>query len=149
MKELKEKLIKAYNDINELKDKLNKSENNNEEIKNNYEIIINEKDKLIEKQDKLIEEYKKILPKPIAVNPNDMVAVNFISKDQKIHFALVCNQNDTFAKIEEKLYEKYPEYRKTNNSFIAHGNQVLRFQTIKENKIGNGLPVFFASSDDS
>ena len=43
--------------------------------------------------------------------------------------------------IEEKLYKQYPQYRETNNSFLANGTQVLRFKTIAENKIGNGLPV--------
>ena len=43
--------------------------------------------------------------------------------------------------IEEKLYKQYPQYRETNNTFIANGTQVLRFKTIEQNKIGNGLPV--------
>ena len=45
------------------------------------------------------------------------------------------------AEIEEKLYKQYPQYRETNNNFLANGTQVLRFKTIAENNIGNGLPV--------
>ena len=67
--------------------------------------------------------------------------VNFISTDSKVHFAVKCVKNNTFAEIEEKLYREYPEYRENNNTFLANGNQVLRFKTIEENKIGNGLPV--------
>ena len=67
--------------------------------------------------------------------------VNFISTDSKVHFMTKCVKNNTFAEIEEKLYREYPEYRETNNTFLANGNQVLRFKTIEENKIGNGLPV--------
>ena len=66
-----------------------------------------------------------------------MVAVNFISKDQKIHFALVCNQNDTFAKIEEKLYEKYPEYHEINNNFILRGKIINKNMTLEQNNIQN------------
>ena len=69
------------------------------------------------------------------------MTVNFISMDSKIHFAISCLDTDTFAEVEEKLYKQFPEYRETNNNFLANGEQVLRFKTIKENKIGNGLPV--------
>ena len=67
--------------------------------------------------------------------------VNFISSDQNIHYAVSCLKNNTFAEIEEKLYRQYPQYRETNNNFIANGKLVLRFKTIAENKIGSGLPV--------
>ena len=69
------------------------------------------------------------------------MCVNFISSDQNVHYAITCEKTDTFAEIEEKLYKQYPQYRETNNTFIANGTQVLRFKTIVENKIGNGLPV--------
>ena len=70
-----------------------------------------------------------------------MMCVNFISSDQNVHYAIKCMKNNIFAEIEEKLYQQYPQYRETNNNFLANGNQVLRFKTIAENKIGNGLPV--------
>ena len=69
------------------------------------------------------------------------MSVNFISTDSKVHFAVPCLDYNTFAEVEEKLYKQFPEYRETNNNFIANGGQVLRFKTIKQNKIGNGLPV--------
>jgi len=69
------------------------------------------------------------------------MTVNFISMDQKVHFAVPCIGTNTFAEVEEKLYKQFPEYRETNNHFIANGQPVLRFKTISQNKIGNGLPV--------
>ena len=72
---------------------------------------------------------------------NDIVSVNFISMDQTVHFSVGCVKNTIFAEVEEKLYKQYPQYRETNNNFIANGTTVLRFKTIAENKIGNGLPV--------
>ena len=77
----------------------------------------------------------------IIINPGQMMAVNFISTDSKIHFAVSCFDYNTFAEVEEKLYKQFPEYRETNNDFLANGEQVLRFKTIKQNKIGDGLPV--------
>ena len=75
------------------------------------------------------------------VNMNKIMSVNFISMDQKIHFSVPCIDSDTFAEVEEKLYKQFPEYRETNNNFIANGEPVLRFKTISQNRIGNGLPV--------
>ena len=61
--------------------------------------------------------------------------------DQNVHYAVAAVKNNTFAEIEEKLCKQYPQYRETNNNFIANGATVLRFKTIAENKIANGLPV--------
>ena len=69
------------------------------------------------------------------------MCVNFISSDKNINYAVTCLKTNTFAEIEEKLYKQYPQYRETNNNFIANGTQVLRFKTIAENKIENGFPV--------
>jgi len=70
-----------------------------------------------------------------------MMYVNFISTDQNVHCVVACLKKNTFAEIEEKLYQQYPKYRETNNSFLANGREVLRFKTISENNIGNSLPV--------
>ena len=70
-----------------------------------------------------------------------MMCVYFTSSDQKINYHIPCINHDIFAEVEEKLYKEYPEYRETNNYFISNGKQILRFKTIVENNIGNGLPV--------
>ena len=67
--------------------------------------------------------------------------VNFISSDQKIAYAIPCSGNDIFAEIEEILYREYPEYRETNNMFLANGKEILRFKSINDNKIGTGRPI--------
>ena len=74
-----------------------------------------------------------------------MMCVNFISTDQRLHYAVPCISNNTFAEVEEKLYQKFPEYRETNNNFLANGQKVLRFKTISQNGIGNGLSVTLIS----
>ena len=73
---------------------------------------------------------------------DDIIVINFISGNQQImNYGVPCTKDNTFAEIEEKLYQEYPKYRETNNTFLANGSEVLRFKTIAENKIGNGLPV--------
>ncbi len=75
------------------------------------------------------------------LNIKDMMCVNFISTAQNLHYAIPCLSSNTFAEVEEKLYQQFPEYRETNNNFIANGETILRFKTILQNKIGNGFPV--------
>ena len=145
IKELKNKLIKANKiieqqklTINELQNKLNSYNTNI----NNYQNIINQKDlELNNLRMQLNNMNNNIQSNNMFINKNDMVSVNFISMDQNVHFSIACLKTDIFAEIEEQLYKQYPQYRETNNSFLAHGSQVLRFKTIAENKIGNGLPV--------
>ena len=67
--------------------------------------------------------------------------VTFIFSDQKITYGFPCSGDDIFAEIEEILYREYPEYRETNNTFLANGKEILRFKTIDDNKIGTGRPI--------
>ena len=46
-----------------------------------------------------------------------------------------------FAKVEEKLYEIYKDYRNTNNTFMVNNKEILRFKTIAENEIFDGDKV--------
>ena len=121
--------------INNLENELNKYQNNN-----SLQNIIKQKELEIENlklqlKNNNIKEEKKLF------GFDDIQIVNFISTDSKVHFIIKCVKNDTFAEIEEKLYREYPEYRETNNMFLANGKQILRFKTIEQNNIGNGLPV--------
>ena len=128
--------------INELQNKLN---NYNNTI-NNLNNDINNYRNIISKKDIELNNYKSQLNSNNNtpnnnVNFNEIMCVNFISSDQNVHFSIPCLKTNTFAEVEEKLYKQYPQYRETNNTFLANGMQVLRFKTIDENKIGNGLPV--------
>jgi len=75
------------------------------------------------------------------VDYNKILFVHFISTDQKINCPIKCLETDTFAEVEEQLYQQYEEYRETNNNFIFKGKLVLRFKTISENNIKNGDKV--------
>ena len=126
--------------INDLQNKLNNSNN----IINNLNNEINNYKNIISKKDLELNNIKSQLNNNIPKNKfyfDDIMCVNFISSDKNVHFAISCLKTNTFAEIEEKLYKQYPQYRETNNNFLANGTQVLRFKTIAENNIGNGLPV--------
>ena len=138
---LKNQLIKANKTIEEQKLKINELQNK----LNNYNNIVNNYQKIINQKDIELNNFKAQLNNNNIIKKNvdfdDIMCVNFISSDQNVHYAASCLKTNTFAEIEEKLYKQYPQYRETNNSFIANGTQVLRFKTIAENKIGNGLQV--------
>ena len=126
--------------INELQNKLNNYDN----IINNLNNDINKYQIIISQKDLELYNIKSQLNNNIPNNKynfNDILCVNFISSDQNVHFAATCLKTNTIDEIEEKLYKQYPQYRETNNNFLANGTQVLRFKSIAENKIGNRLRV--------
>ena len=141
---LKNELSKANKIIEQqkltIKDLQNQINNYNIQI-NNYQNIINQKDLELNNLKMHLNNINSNIKNDDNFKLNEMMCVNFISSDQKVHFAVACLKRNTFAEIEEKLYQQFPEYRETNNNFIANGTQVLRFKTISDNKIGNGLPV--------
>ena len=67
----------------------------------------------------------------------DIMVINFLTADQTIRAGIPCLAEDTFAEVEEKLYQIYNEYRNTNNVFLFKGNTILRFKKIRENNIKN------------
>ena len=134
--------------INDLQNKLN---NYNTTI-NNYQTQINNLKDIIIQKDSELNNLKNQLnnnnfnnannkPNKVNVDYDELMSINFISTDQNLHYSIPCIKTDIFAHIEEKLYKKFPKYKETNNTFIVNGTTVLRFKTIGENKIENGLPV--------
>ena len=73
-------------------------------------------------------------------NPGDTIlAIGFTSCDQKINnFILPCKDSELFVRIEEKLYNEYPEYKEKETYFMVDGSKIKRFKTLKENNIKSG-----------
>ena len=110
--------------INVLKKELNSKEEQIKELKTKIKDEMNKNTKT--KNEKL-------------VNFDDIIVINFISTDQKINnYGIKCLKSDTFANVEEKLYQDYEEFRETNNIFVLNAKQILRFKTIAENEIKTG-----------
>ncbi len=72
-----------------------------------------------------------------------MMSIIFISIDQNIHYSIICKNTDIFSNIEKKFYDKYPEYKNTQNEFIINGNKVDRLKNIDDNKIKNSDIITF------
>ena len=50
------------------------------------------------------------------VDFDNIMVVNFISSDQSVNCGIKCLKTDTLAEVEEKLYQKYEEFRENNNN---------------------------------
>ena len=149
--ELKEELNKANKTIEQLKNKIKELEN---QLKSENEFNLNKIQSLqniINKKDEELNKLKEKLQNNNIINNNNQnnsirmrggnKCINFISNDQKIFYAIPCSGDDIFAEIEEILYKEYPEYRETNNMFLANGKEILRFKSISDNNIGTGKPI--------
>ena len=141
---LKNDLIKANKIIEQQNKKIKDLEN---QLNNNNNNIIKSLEEEIKLKNKEINELKLKL-KNINLNQNiinidkeSIKCVYFTSTDENINCAIPCLSTDIFAEIEEKLYKEYPQYRNTKNYFISNGKEILRYKSISENNIGNGLPV--------
>ena len=70
-----------------------------------------------------------------------IIAVNFISLKGNINYPMACKNTDIFSKIEEKLYNEFPQLKSQNIYFIANGNVVDKSSTFEQNKIKNGSSI--------
>ena len=120
---LKSKINNLNNEINKLKDKIKLLENNlstkNIEIQN-YKSKNNIKNKITS-----------ILP------GEEILGINFVSMGiQGIsNYNLVCKNTDLFVRLEERLYEDFPQFKEYETYFEVKTKRIKRFKTLKENNI--------------
>ena len=77
-----------------------------------------------------------------------MISIMFFIPDQNIHYPIPCNESDSFANIELKLFEEFPELKTKNIYYLANGNTVNKTVTLKQNKIKNGDTILLNYIDD-
>ena len=63
------------------------------------------------------------------------MSVIISSYDQKINCSFICKNTDIFNKLENSLYDKYPEYKDVENYFVVNGNRINKYKNLEENKI--------------
>ena len=70
---------------------------------------------------------------------NKNISVLFMTHDNQdiIKHEMTCKKTDLFVKLEEKLYEDFPQYKNYVTFFKNDTNSILRFKTMEENKIKN------------
>ena len=132
IKELEIKVTEQNNIINEKKienEKLNNKIKILENNFNNYSL----NDRILELENELN------IYKSYCLSPGEkLISVKIISIDQKIdNFTIIAKNTDKISKIEDLLYEKYPNYKYSENYFIANGKKINRNITLEDNKIKN------------
>jgi len=146
---LKEDNMKLNSELMNSKKIIDDLKNVHENNQNNIKMIKN-LNELIKIKDKEINDLKKKLMdmgnKNKLVNYDDILFVHFLSKDEKINCGIKCLKTDTFAEVEEKLYENYQEYRGTNNKFLLREKLILRDKTICENNIKDCDMILFINT---
>ena len=147
---LKDELIKykkenesLKNKINKLNEELNnKTTNINSNVDINTNSIISSLNEIIKSKDKEINDLKSQRSnnekKEKLFKFDDIIVINFSSFDKNINCGIKCLKTDTFAEVEEKLYQKYKKDRETDNHFVINGKKILRFKKICENNIRDG-----------
>ena len=69
---------------------------------------------------------------------DEIVSVLIQSIDQKVNIPLFIPKSELFVRLEEQLYEEYPEYKDVDNIyFTVNGRKIKRFRSIEENNLKN------------
>ena len=151
-------IINYQNEIKELKRELNNEKNKNTILKNENATLQNKINNLynenasLKDKIKLLEnflaskniEQQKLLSDTILNNKitsikpgEEIISVNFVSMGNNDigHYSLLCKNTDLFVRLEERLYEDFPEFKNYETYFEVNTKRIKRFKTIDENKI--------------
>ena len=144
-KKLMEQLSNEQKKVKELNDKIKLYESNDNVAK------IKKLEEIIASLNSQINDLKNNTNKDKITNINsgeEIVALFFTSSNQDIHRPISCKNTDTFVKIEEKIYNEYPQYKDYNTYLTVNGNVIKRFKTIDENKIKDGNTIIINIYDE-
>ena len=157
-------MINNEDEITKLKRLLNEEKNKNInlmkeiEILKNKNIILNNDNNSLKEQIKILEnnlkaknnELQNLLSKNnnnniinykiTSINPGEeILAINFVSNGvQDIgHYNLICKNTDLFVRLEERLYQDFPDFKNYETYFEVNTKRIKRFKTIEENNIKN------------
>ena len=166
-------IINYQNEIKELKRELNNEKNKNTILKNENATLQNKINNLynenasLKDKIKLLEnflaskniEQQKLLSDTILNNKitsikpgEEIISVNFVSMGNNDigHYSLICKNTDLFVKLEERLYEDFPEFKNYETYFEVKTKRIKRFKTIDENKIkSNDIINVFRVEEES
>ena len=152
-------------EINNLKQQLNEEKKKNEILSNENKklksIITNLNDEInklkqyeqknrllqeeINKKNIEIQKYKSDNNKDFdegitSVKPGEkIISINFVSMgNQDIgHYSLVCKNTELFVRLEERLYDDFPQFKNYETYFEKNTKRIKRFKTLDENQIKN------------
>ena len=81
------------------------------------------------------------------IKDEKLISIFITSLDENIQYNIICKKTEQFEEIENKLYNEYPQYRKTSNIFIFNGIRINKYKTLEENKINNNAIIILEVID--
>ena len=80
---------------------------------------------------------------------DSILVVTFISSGRNDidNYSLICKKTDLFVRLEERLYQDFPQFKNYKINFLSNGSLIKRFKTIEENKIKNN-DIIICDVDD-
>ena len=120
---------------------------NNFKSKNSQEYILNQRIKELERELISLKEKIKEENNSFELTPGEkLLAITFISSFKKINRPIACKNTNVFVRIEEKLYESYPDLKNYDNYFWVNGKKIKRFLTLEENNINDGDRIMLSQN---
>ena len=67
------------------------------------------------------------------------------------NYSMICKNTELFVRLEERLYDDFPQFKKIETIFTVDTRRILRFQTLDENQIKRNdiISLFVVYSDNS
>ena len=116
-------------------DDLNKGIEEMEDKMKSLEKDLNQKNIEIEKYKSRTNENKNIIT---SIKPGEKImGVNFVSMGTNDigHYNLVFKNTELFVRLEERLYEDFPQFKDYETIFEVNTRRIKRFKTLDENNI--------------
>ena len=132
MKNKNQIIINLQKELNELKISYNNNLSLTNQLKNNLK---QKEQELSQLRNELVSYSKNIKTDP---EIKTGFAINFRSINQDFIYPIVCNKNESISRLEEELYNEYPEYKEFNTYLTCNGVVLKRFKTVGENNIKKG-----------
>ena len=83
------------------------------------------------------------------INPGEkIIAIKFECPEQNVAYPMACKNTDLISRLEERLYDEYPEFKEHNTYLTSNGSFVKRFKTIEDNGIKNGNSIIVNQYDN-
>ena len=127
-----------------LQNQLNSINNNNQYIINLQNMISQKDQEIVSLNKELLNKEKEIFNlKNKSYNNSSYIggksfAISFESIDSRLKYPIICKNNTTIARLEEEVYNAFPDYKECNTYLTCNGTILKRFKTIEENKIKQG-----------
>ena len=156
---LKQQLDNEINKNNNLNNQIRNLMESNKKLSDELSLIKTKKEKnnielnseeMITLYKKLEELKEKLSRYPIELLKDEkLISVIFTSGDQKIKHSIICKNTEKLSRVVEKLYNKYPEYSKTEsqNYFMSKGKRVNMLKSLEENNIHNSDIIILNTID--